>query len=708
MARRMALLMAVLVLLGACSLAPIDLQGEKPLALRTTITASDGTLLARLYKENRALASADEIPDVLNRAVLAAEDARFFKHSGYDLRSIARAALVNLGEGEVVQGGSTITQQYVKNTFFRHPGRTFRRKARELRLAIEVERRYTKEEILARYLNTVYLGNGAYGVKVAARNYFRKDLLELTPHEAALLAAIIKAPSYYDPREYPKRARHRRNYVLDRMVELGWMTPETARKEKRADLGVVATPPRVKTLQPYFVEAVMREIKEDRRLGATEKERADALYKGGLRVTTTLRPRLQAAAEDAVASVLNQPGDPEAALIAIEPKTGQIVAMVGGRDWTKSQVNLALGREGGGSGRQPGSSFKPIVAAAAMEEGISLETHYSAGPASFLLPDGSTWNVRNSEGTSGGTLPLDEAMVRSVNGVYARLTLDISASRVVQQARYMGVRSRLSRYPAVGLGGMEVSALDMASAYATLANEGTAIEPTTIKEIETANGEILHPKQRLIPQAVAPGNAYLLTKVLEQVVIRGTGKAAAIGRPVAGKTGTTNNYTDAWFVGYTPQLAVAVWVGYPQGLIPMLSVHGIRVFGGTFPALIFKAFMTVALKNKPVEKFKQPEADMVRIMIDPVTGLLAAPWCPGELRTMLRQLAPREYCPPPPPEPIFTPSPLGTATPSPGASPSPTDGKGEPSPSPTEKDKGEGKPSPEPSPEPSDGGQEEE
>ena len=698
MARRMALLTAVLVLLGACSLAPIDLQGEKPLALRTTITAQDGSILARLFKENRALASPEEIPDVLKYAVLAAEDARFFKHSGYDIRSIARAALVNLGEGEVVQGGSTITQQYVKNTFFRHPGKTFRRKARELRLAIEVERRYTKEEILARYLNTVYLGNGAYGVKVAARNYFRKDLGLLEPHEAAMLAAIIKSPAYYDPREHPRKTRQRRNYVLDRMVSLGWMTAGAARKEKRADLGVVETPPRVKTRQPYFVEAVMREIKDDRRFGVTEKERADALYKGGLHVETTLRPRLQTAAEDAVAKVLNQPGDPEAALVAIEPSSGEVVAMVGGRDWTKSQVNLALGVEGGGSGRQPGSSFKPIVAAAAMEEGISLGTHYSAGPASFLLPDGSTWTVRNSEGTAGGTLPLDEAMVRSVNGVYARLTLDLTAGRVIQQAKYMGVKSHLKVYPAVGLGGMEVSALDMASAYATLANQGTAIEPTTISEIVLANGEVMHPKQRIVPQAVAPGNAYLLTKVLEQVVIRGTGKAAAIGRPVAGKTGTTNNYTDAWFVGYTPDLAVAVWVGYPQGLIPMLNVHGIRVFGGTFPAMIFKEFMTVALDGKPVSKFELPKADMVRVMIDPVTGLLAAPWCPGELKTMLRQLAPKEYCPPPPPAPIFTPSPLGTATPSPGTSPSPT-GKGDPSPSPT--GKGGGDPEPEPSPEPS-------
>ena len=672
---------------SACSLAPVDLKKERPLAVRSTIIAADGTFLARLFEQNRALVGGDEIPSVLKDAVLAAEDSRFFEHPGYDLRSIARAAVRNLEEGEVTQGGSTITQQYVKNTFFKKAPRTFKRKARELRLAIEIERRYTKDEILDRYLNTVYLGQGAYGVKVASKVYFDHGLDLMTLKEAALIAAVIKAPSFYDPRDHPKRALVRRNYVLDRLVELNKIDEATAEKAKKAPLGVTPDPPKTPTREPYFVEAVKREILGDRRFGETENERARNLYKGGLRIETTLEPDLQEAAVRAIDQNLGLPGDPEAALVAIRPSTGEIVAMVGGRDWNASQVNLALGKEGGGSGRQPGSSFKPIVAAAALEQGISLDTQFAAGPASFLLADGSTWPVHNSEGTAGGFLPLDEATVRSVNGVYARLALELGPGAIVHQAELMGVRSKIPAYPSIALGSAQVSVLDMATAYATLANHGTAIEPTTIKEVRAGNGEIIKPKQKIVPEAVSPGNAYLLTKVLEQVIQRGTGRAADIGRPAAGKTGTTNDYNDAWFAGYTPDLAVAVWVGYRYPK-PMLSVHGIRVFGGTFPAAIWRDFMIEALRGEPVRRFKLPKSDLITILIDPVTGLLAAPWCPGEPQTMLRQLVPTTYCPPPPPAPLPTLPALPTATPTTGK-----DGKGA-TPTPT----GKAMASPEPSP----------
>jgi penicillin-binding protein 1A len=679
----------VVLLAGACSFAPVDLRDERTLAVRTTIVASDGTFLARLFEQNRVLLDADEIPAVLEQAVLAAEDSRFYEHPGYDLRSIARAAIVNLDKGEVTQGGSTITQQYVKNTFFREAPRTFRRKARELRLAIEIERRYTKEEILDRYLDTVYLGQGAYGVKVAAKIYFGRGLSTMTIPEAALLAGVIKAPSFYDPREHPERARERRNCLLGRVLALNHIDGAQAATPRRAPLGVTPDPPRTRTRQPYFVEAVKREIMKDRRFGGTEIARARNLYKGGLRIETTLEPDLQAAAERAIENNLGLPGDPEASLVAIRPSTGAIVAMVGGRDWNASQVNLALGKEGGGSGRQPGSSFKPIVAAAAMEQGISLETRYAAGPATFLLPDGSSWSVANSEGTSGGFLPLGEATVRSVNGVYARLALEIGPGAIAAQAKLMGIRSKLpTTNPSIALGSELVSVLDMATAYATLANDGTAIEPTTIDQVRTGNGEIIKPEQNVVPEAVSPGNAYLLTKVLEQVIERGTGQAADIGRPAAGKTGTTNDYNDAWFAGYTPDLAVAVWVGYRYPR-PMTNVHGIRVFGGTFPAQIWRAFMLEAHRNLPVRRFKLPQSDVVTISIDPVTGLLAAPWCPGEPETMLRQLAPTEYCPPPPPPPVPTVPALPTPT------PTGKDGK-EPEPTPT--DGGKPNATPEPSP----------
>jgi penicillin-binding protein 1A len=640
-----------LITCGACELAPIDLAAEKPLPLRSTIHAADGTLLARLYKENRVFAPIEAMPHELIDAVIAAEDARFFNHPGYDLRAITRAALVNAREGKIVQGGSTITQQYVKNTYFSNPARTLERKARELRLAVEVERLYSKREILERYLNTVYFGNGAYGVKAAAQSLFDHGLGRLGVRKAALLAAVIKSPVFYDPRIHPQRARMRRDYVLDRMAELDMIGTRHQHRAQRAPLGVLLRPPRIATLEPYFVEAVRREVMSDRRLGRSNGERARSLYKGGLRVGTTLEPNLQDAARRAIESVLNQPGDPSAALVAIRPKTGEIVAMIGGENWNESQVNLALGAQGGGSGRQPGSSFKPIALAAALEVGGHLEEKYRSAPAVFTFEDDTTWTVRNSEGGGYGPLSLEEATVHSVNGVYARLGLELGADLISSQAELMGVRSKLSSYPSISLGAMDVSVLDMAAAYATLANEGTAVAPTTIKSIELPNGETLRPRQEEILSAVSPGNAYLITEVLQQVIERGTGVAAAIGRPAAGKTGTTNNYTDAWFVGYTPNLIAAVWVGYPQGLIPMTSVHGIRVYGGTFPAEIWRSFMLAAHRGLPVTHFRYPKSDLVTLEIDPVTELLAAEWCPGERWTMLAIRAPTEYCPKPPPKP---------------------------------------------------------
>ena len=682
----------------ACSLAPIDLESERRLPLRSTIVASDGSLLARLFDENRVYLELEEMPEVLTQAVLAAEDARFYEHEGYDLRSIVRAAIVNAREGEVQQGGSTITQQYVKNIYFRRPGKTLERKAKELRLAIEVERRYSKDEILERYLNTVYFGAGAYGVKAATQNFFGHGVSTLELHESALLASVIKAPALYDPREYPRRALRRRDYVLDRLTELKMVDAVSAANARTQPLGVRPKPEPPDTRQPYFVEAVKREVLSDKRFGTDEVYRAGELYRGGMRITSTIDLRLQGMAERAVQNVLDQPGDPSAALVAIDPRTGKVLAMVGGRDWSESQVNLALGKAGGGSGRQPGSSFKPIAAAAAMEQGITLDRHYEAGPGVFTFDDGSTWAPRNSEGTASGFLPLDEALVRSVNGVYARLALEIGGGQIATQAHLMGVKAKLSSYPSIALGSEEVSVLDMAAAYATLANHGTAIEPTTIESIRLADGAVIKPNQKEVPSALSPTNAFLLSKVMEQVIERGTGKAASIGRPAAGKTGTTNDYADAWFVGYTPQLVTAVWVGYPQGRRPMTNVHGLRVSGGTFPALIWRNFMLAAHQGLPVKPFRLPASEYVYVEIDPITGLRAAPWCPGKRVRMLRQLVPLEFCPPPvvpSPTPVVpspsspspskepkekpSPKPSKTTSPEPSSSPSP---KRNPSPSP--------------------------
>ena len=684
-------LVAVAVL-GACDLRPVDLAEERKLPLRSSMYAADGTLLARLYRQNRVLVPYEAIPPVVVDAVVAAEDQRFFKHEGYDIKAIARAALANAREDEVVQGGSTITQQFVKNTYFRRPTQTFERKLRELRLAIEVERVYTKEQILERYLNTVYFGDGAYGIRTAANIFFGHGLSEIDVEEAALLAAVIRSPSLYNPRDHARRARIRRNYVLGRMEVLGMITERRAARARRSRLGVLEDPPRIPTREPYFVEAVKRELLRDERLGSNPEDRAKSLFKGGLKVETTLEPKLQAAARNAIDSSLGLPGDPEAALVAIRPRSGEIVAMIGGRDWKASQVNLALGADGGGSGRQPGSSFKPLALAAALESGKRLTDEYQSSPVTFTFPDGSTWNVNNAEGGGYGPLSLEEATIRSVNGVYARLAVDIGAGQIASQAKTMGVASKLKPFPSIALGAQEVSVLDMATAYATLANGGTAIEPTTIRSIRTPDGASLEPEQERVESAVSAGNAYLISKVLEQVIIRGTGSAANIGRPAAGKTGTTNDYGDAWFVGYTPDLVTAVWVGYPQGRIPMTSVHGIRVYGGTFPAQIWRSFMLSALRGVPGHDFKVPRGDLVRVPIDPETGLLAAPWCPGEFETMLRQLAPTETCPEPLPEPAPTPSP------SPSETPRDDEAKKEEEVEPTPSPKPKPKPTPTPTP----------
>ncbi len=657
--RRLGAVSLVLLLgAGACSLPPVDLDKERPLALRTTISAADGTKLARLYKQNRSLVPLERVPRSLIVSVLAAEDRRFFDHPGYDLGSIARAAAANLAAGEVVQGASTITQQYVKNAYFRRAPRTLERKARELRIALEVERTLTKRQILERYLNTVYFGDGAYGAKAAAETFFDHGVGRLTLGESALLAAVIRSPESYNPRNHPGASRSRRNYILRRLAELDMVGFRPARRARHSRLQVVVRPPQVPTRQPYFVEAVKRELMTDRRLGRTEQERAAALWTGGLDVETTLDLELQRAAEEAVGGILNQPGDPEAALVAIRPSSGEIVAMVGGRDWSTSQVNLALGTSGGGSGRQPGSAFKPLVAATALESGITLDELYESSAGVFTLPSGEPWAVHNAEGGAGGLIRLDEALVHSVNGVYARLILQLGADQVATQARLMGVQAKLPPYPSIALGGAEVSVLDMATSYATLANGGTAIEPTTIRSVELTGGDVLRPERRVVEGVISPGNAYLLTQVMQEVIRRGTGVAADFGRPAAGKTGTTNDYADAWFVGYTPDLVAAVWVGHPAGAIPMTSVHGIRVSGGTFPALIWREFMASALADEPIRDFVLPEGELVTVTIDPDSGLLAAPWCEGEPRQMLRQLVPTDYCPPPVPEPTPSPTPL--------------------------------------------------
>ena len=670
----------MMLTLSACLKPPTIVEPEvDPTALRSRILAADGTELATLFIENRDPVKLSEVAEHLKQAVVIAEDQRFWEHKGVDGRSIARAALANAAAERTVQGGSTITQQYVKNAFFPlDRPRTMAQKVKEAELAWKIEKENSKEEILEKYLNTVYLGDGAYGVKAASENLFAKAVSDLSLAESALVAAMIRSPENYDPRTFPDKAKNRRDHILNRMQAAGTISTEDADAAKALPIAV-RPPRRFTTTEPHFVDAVKRFVLSNPEFGEDEAQRAAALFRGGLDIKTSLDPKLQASARGAINKILDRPGDPEAALVAIEPRTGKIVAMVGGRDYSKSQVDLTLGRGGGGTGRQPGSAFKPFVLTTALEDGLRLDSRMSSTPPLVKIKGEKPWRPNNSEGRGGGMVPLSEAMVDSVNAVFVRLAMEVGPARVAGTAKRMGIVSPMRPVPSIALGTLEVSPLEMASAYATLANYGINVSPSPILDVVGPNGDSFDPKPK-ITRATDPGIAYLVTTVLQQVVERGTGTKAQIGRPAAGKTGTTDDYVDAWFVGYTPELVTAVWVGYPEGRVPMTNVHGIRVYGGTFPAMIWQRFMSQALADRPISQFALPASDMITIDIDPATGWLWNEFCSGRQTVqVLRQLAPTAGCPSPPPS-SATQTATATVT-STATDPSPSPSSGPPAPS---------------------------
>lgn len=682
-------LLALAVLLGGC-VRPPNVQEPRPhpLAQRSRILASDGSELATLFTENRETVSLKDIPRVMQEAVVATEDQRFWSHKGFDAKAITRAAIRNAATGAVVQGGSTITQQYVKNIYFPvNRPRTLQQKVIEAQLALKLEKEHSKQEILERYLNTVYFGDGAYGVKAAAEQFFRKHVSQLDLQQAALLAGLIQAPESYQPRRVPEVATRRRNHVLDRMSILGMISQNEAESTKAMPLGIT-DPPLRSVREPFLVEFVKQSIISNPAFGQDEADRANLLFQGGVDVHTSFDPKLQDIARRSIARVFGRPDDPEVALVALDPQTGKIVAMVGGRDFATSQVNLALGKAGGGSGRQAGSAFKPFVLAAAFEDGKRANSVYSSSGVCIRRRGHPAYCPRNSEGGGGGPMTLESATINSVNTVFVRLGADIGNARVAGMAKRMGITHRLLSEPSLPLGSMEVSPLDMASAFGTIANYGTHIPPSPLLRVDLPEGGDIQPKPP-IRRALDPGAAWLVTDVLRKVIERGTGTRAQIGRPAAGKTGTSQNYADAWFVGYTPELVTAVWVGYPQGQLPMNNVRGIRVFGGTFPAMIWRLFMEEALADSPILDFELPQSDMITIHIDPSTGLLAGPHCAGSQEVkMLRQLAPTQTCPAPPPAPApvtssVTSTTTDTATPSPSPETSPSPSPAEPAPSPS-------------------------
>jgi penicillin-binding protein 1A len=563
------------------------------------------TILAVLRgSQSRVLVQGDQISAWMKQAIVATEDRRFYDHRGIDIRGMTRAFWADVRHSGAVQGGSTITQQFVKNQLTGSQ-RSITRKLKEAALAWQLEQKWPKEKILTAYLNTIYFGNGAYGVERAARTYFGHNASKLTAWEAALLAGIPQDPSLYDPVAHPQAARTRRDVVLRLMLQQG-VIPVT---DYRRYLNKPMPRPQdvhlsgVMGQAPYFGEYVKQQL--IRKLGAKR------VFGSGFRVYTTIDLRLQKLASAAIKKWLPNPDGPQAALVTINPSTGAVLAMVGGTNFHKSQFNLAVHGE-----RQPGSSFKPFVLATALKQGISPQTTFTSKPVSIFLGN-KYWSVHNYEGEYLGPIDLTKAISASDNAVFAQLTRVVGPESVSRTAKELGITSPLRSYFAIGLGAEAVNPLEMARAYGTFANGGYRIdgaafgnEPRAVTRIDDVTGARVYDNAPVKRQALSPATDELMTQLLQGVVTSGTGTAAALSdRPVAGKTGTTENYGDAWFVGYTPQLVTAVWVGYPDSLRPMLTEnHGRAVTGGSFPAQIWKTFMQsafTALRSAP-EPFTSP------------------------------------------------------------------------------------------------------
>ena len=597
--------------------------------------------LIRRYDQNIPVAQTD-IPSIMKEATVASEDKNFYKHKGIDVRGTLRAFWADLRNDKTVQGGSTITQQYVKLAYTNRE-RTVTRKIREAVLASQLDRQTDKEQILYKYLSAVYFGDGTYGVGAASQSYFRVPVNQLNASEAATLVGVIPAPSAWAPRENLDQAEARRKEVLGKMLAQKYVTQAQYDDAIAHPLWLESegTPPGPVTMVyneqapqaqfPYYVDYVKRYL--------IAKYGSDAVYQGGLRVQTALDPNLQQQAEATVANTLKGTSAPlDMSLVSVEPQTGYVRALVGGRDFAKAQVNLALGGcptrppanvkvqveptcwhtpsvTGGGTGRQPGSSFKPFVLATAYSEGMSPSKYYS-DPSVYSIPDcrGSSCTIHNSEGESRGPISIKEAMAYSLNTVYAPLIRDVGFTQTAETAKKLGLddawysQTIHSTSGTYALGVIDVSPLEMASAYGVFADGGLRQVATPVVKAVDATGKVLEDNSdrqptRALDKAVADN----VTDALRGVVDHGTAAGHVnIGRPVAGKTGTTESFGDAWFVGYTPSLSTSVWMGYSD-YVHTINYKGNRqVYGGTVPADTWTAYMKQALANVPVTDFSQP------------------------------------------------------------------------------------------------------
>jgi penicillin-binding protein 1A len=583
----------------------------------TRVLSENGEVLAEFFVEKRYFISIEDMPTVLIEAFIAAEDERFFEHQGLDFFSIMRAMVKNIASMDIVQGGSTITQQVTKSLLLT-PEKSYTRKIKEAILAYRMEKSLSKSDILSIYLNQIYLGHRSYGVEAAASTYFNKSASDLNLAEAALLAGLPKAPSAYSPIRHPKRAKRRQRYVLQRMVDSGYISKEEA--ERAADFPITITPAENKNIKiaPYFTEYIRHYLKQ--------KYGNESLYSEGLQVYTPLNLFMQRGAQKAVESGLAsyekrvgvEEGEPrvQGALIAMDPQTGQIKALVGGVNFLENQFNRALQAR-----RQPGSAFKPIVYAAALDKYYTTTTKVIDSPLVYMVDsDEEFWEPRNFDLLYKGPITLRQALRESRNIITIKILQDIGVGYVVNYAQKLGISSPLNHDLSLALGSSGMSLLEITRAYAAFANQGLLVEPIFVTKIVSRDGTVLEEHKPRVQPAISPQTAYLVTDLLTSVVKEGTGRRAlALKRPCAGKTGTTNDVRDAWFIGFTPDLIAGTWVGFDNQ-----KPLGKRETGAVAASPIWVEFMQGALEGRPKKTFTVPEG-VVFMRIDAVTGKPATP-----------------------------------------------------------------------------------
>lgn len=566
-------------------------------AVSSQVFDSHGRLITTLHSDqNRLPIDINKVPQNLQNAFIAAEDNRFYEHIGIDPIGIFRAIFANLTNRGIAQGGSTITQQLAKNAFLSQE-QTLKRKIQEAMLALEIEHKYSKKEILEMYMNQIYFGQGAYGIQTAAKTYFNKDVNELTLTQCAMLAGLPKSPNYYSPFNNLNEAKKRKNVVLDQMVKYGYVSAAEAEDAKNQDLGLSKSH-QSKEADEYasFIDYVSQQV--------AKKYGDDTLYKEGLKIYTTMDVDKQHAAVRAMRNLPNNYTDengltqPQAAIVSIDPKTGHILAMVGGRGQDSfNRASMAV--------RQPGSAFKPFVYLTALQHDMTPDTTMDDQPVTY-----GSWSPKNAGGSYSGTMTLSDALAHSVNTIAVQLADKVGTKNIIANAKKMGITTLDAKDDnlAMALGGLTkgVTPLEMASAYGTFANKGVHVKPTAIVKILDRDGNVLEDastleKEETKTRVMSEREAYEMTTMLEGVIDHGTGTAAAIGRPAAGKTGTTDDNKDAWFVGYTPDIVTAVWIGDDTGS------HSLgEIYGGTIPAEIWKDYMSSATSDESGGDFSAP------------------------------------------------------------------------------------------------------